>query len=165
MKKEWFCLDVQAAYRDAGCGPREIPKNQYGLGLLSCNSDCKNKVQVVDSELHLRKSKDMEVKSFNPTRVLKVPAASLILVGISNFRVILNIEKQSLCLVFLCVTRLDCVLTQPESTRSSSLVESVATINTSQIAHLLVFHLPDIGTFGFFSLFTRLSLTTSSYFS
>lgn len=64
LKKEWFCLDVQAAHRNAGSDPRDIPKNQYGIGLLPCNSACKSKVQVVDSELHSRKSKVMEVISF-----------------------------------------------------------------------------------------------------
>lgn len=64
LKKEWFCLDVQAAHRNAGSDPRDIPKNQYGIGLLPCNSACKSKVQVVDSELHSRKSKVMEVTSF-----------------------------------------------------------------------------------------------------
>lgn len=64
LKKEWFCQDVQAAHRNAGSDPRDIPKNQYGIGLLPCNSACKSKVQVVDSELHSRKSKVMEVISF-----------------------------------------------------------------------------------------------------
>ncbi|XP_050250780.1 NF-X1-type zinc finger protein NFXL2 [Quercus robur] len=62
LKKEWFCQDVQAAHRNAGSDPRDIPKNQYGIGLLPCNSACKSKVQVVDSELHSRKSKVMEEK-------------------------------------------------------------------------------------------------------
>ncbi|KAL0003377.1 hypothetical protein SO802_017158 [Lithocarpus litseifolius] len=62
LKKEWFCQDVQAAHRNAGSDPRDIPKNQYGIGLLPCNSACKSKVQVVDSELHSRKSKVIEEK-------------------------------------------------------------------------------------------------------
>ncbi|XP_015877400.3 NF-X1-type zinc finger protein NFXL2 isoform X2 [Ziziphus jujuba] len=62
LKKEWLCHDVQAAYRSAGCDPKEVLKSQFGLGLLPCNSDCKSKVQVVDSELHLRKCKAAEVK-------------------------------------------------------------------------------------------------------
>ena len=37
LKKEWFCQDVQAAHRNAGSDPRDIPKNQYGIGLLPCN--------------------------------------------------------------------------------------------------------------------------------
>ncbi|KAG7999105.1 hypothetical protein I3843_01G290000 [Carya illinoinensis] len=62
LKREWLCQDVQAAYRNAGCDPRDIPKNQYGLGLLSCNCDCKSKVEVATSELQLRKSKVVEEK-------------------------------------------------------------------------------------------------------
>lgn len=65
MKKEWLCNDVQAAYRNAGSDPKDISKNHYGLGLIPCNSGCKSKVQVVDSELQLRKSKVSEVKCLN----------------------------------------------------------------------------------------------------
>lgn len=61
-KKEWLCHDVQAAYRSAGSDPKDISKNQYGLGLIPCNSDCKTKIQVVDSELQLRKAKVSKVK-------------------------------------------------------------------------------------------------------
>ncbi|KAH9767107.1 NF-X1-type zinc finger protein NFXL2 [Citrus sinensis] len=57
LKKEWHCLDVQAAYRNIGRDPKDISKNQFGLGLLRCNSDCKSKVQVVDSVLQSRKPK------------------------------------------------------------------------------------------------------------
>lgn len=57
LKKEWHCLDVQAAYRNIGRDPQDISKNQFGLGLLRCNSDCKSKVQVVDSVLQSRKPK------------------------------------------------------------------------------------------------------------
>ena len=65
MKKEWLCHDVQAAYLNTGSNPKDISKNHYGLGLIPCSSGCKSKVQVVDSELQLRKSKVSEVKSFN----------------------------------------------------------------------------------------------------
>ncbi|KAB1217733.1 NF-X1-type zinc finger protein NFXL2 [Morella rubra] len=68
VKKEWLCQDVQAAYRSASCDPRDIPKNQYGLGLLSCNSDCKSKLEVVGSELLLRKSKVVEEKEPDPEK-------------------------------------------------------------------------------------------------
>ena len=37
LKKKWFCQDVQAAHRNAGSDPTDIPKNQYGIGLLPCN--------------------------------------------------------------------------------------------------------------------------------
>ncbi|XVE52495.1 hypothetical protein DITRI_Ditri02bG0126600 [Diplodiscus trichospermus] len=62
LKKEWICQDVQSAYRDTGYDPKDISKNQFGLGLLPCNSDCKSKVQEVDSALQLRKLKGLEKK-------------------------------------------------------------------------------------------------------
>ena len=64
LKKEWICQDVQAAYRDTGYDPKDISKNQFGLGLLPCNSDCKSKIQEVDSALQLHKPKVLEVRSF-----------------------------------------------------------------------------------------------------
>lgn len=57
VKKEWLCQDVQAAYRSAGCDPKDVPKNQYGVGLLHCDFDCKSKVKVPDAELHFRQAK------------------------------------------------------------------------------------------------------------
>ncbi|CAK9171785.1 unnamed protein product, partial [Ilex paraguariensis] len=60
LKKEWLCQDVQAAYRNTGYDPKDISKSNYGLSLLPCNSDCKSKVKVPDSELLLRKSKVVE---------------------------------------------------------------------------------------------------------
>ncbi|GAV90902.1 LOW QUALITY PROTEIN: hypothetical protein CFOL_v3_34302, partial [Cephalotus follicularis] len=62
LKKEWLCQDVQSAHSSAGSDPRDIPKSQFGLGLLPCNSECKSKVKVVDSVLELRKSKTSEEK-------------------------------------------------------------------------------------------------------
>ncbi|KAF5752574.1 putative nuclear transcription factor X-box binding [Tripterygium wilfordii] len=62
LKKEQLCQDVQATYRRAGCDPKDVSKNQFGIGLLPCNSDCKSKVQVVDPELNLRRSKPLEEK-------------------------------------------------------------------------------------------------------
>lgn len=62
LKKEWLCEQVQAAYHNSGRDPKDITKNQFGLGLLSCNSDCKSKIKVDDSDLHLRKSKAPEVR-------------------------------------------------------------------------------------------------------
>jgi len=47
-----------------GCHPKDTPKNQFGIGLIPCNSDCKSKVQVVESELQLRKSRVTEVITF-----------------------------------------------------------------------------------------------------
>lgn len=61
LKKEWLCQDVQAAHVSGGCDPKEIPKNQFGVGLLPCGSDCKSKVKVPDSELHLRQVQPLEV--------------------------------------------------------------------------------------------------------
>lgn len=62
LKKEMPCQEVQAAYHKAGSDPKDISKSHFGLGLLPCNSGCKSKAQVVDQELHLRKSKDLEEK-------------------------------------------------------------------------------------------------------
>ncbi|KAK1570332.1 hypothetical protein Q3G72_000358 [Acer saccharum] len=62
LKKEWICQDVQAAYRKTGCDPKDTSKNQFGLGLLPCNSDCKSKIQVVHAELQARKPKVSEEK-------------------------------------------------------------------------------------------------------
>ncbi|KAG9142176.1 hypothetical protein Leryth_007610 [Lithospermum erythrorhizon] len=62
LKKEWICKDVQAAYRDTGSDPKDVSKNQFGHGLLPCNSDCKSKLKVAETELQLRKSKPSEEK-------------------------------------------------------------------------------------------------------
>lgn len=64
LKKEWLCKDVQAAYRKATRDPKDIPKTQYGHGLLPCGSDCKSKVQAVESELSHRKPEVVGVMSF-----------------------------------------------------------------------------------------------------
>ncbi|EOY17775.1 Sequence-specific DNA binding transcription factor isoform 1 [Theobroma cacao] len=73
LKKEWVCQDVQAAYRDTGRDPNDISKNQFGLGLLPCNSNCKSKKQEVDSSLQLRnpkvlEKKDPEIEKHGPKR-------------------------------------------------------------------------------------------------
>lgn len=70
MKKEWLCHDVQAAYLNVSCDPKDVSKNQFGLGLLPCNSECKSKVKVVDSELQLRKPKVVEVMPFNLRKII-----------------------------------------------------------------------------------------------
>lgn len=61
LKKEWLCQDVQAAYCSSGCDPKEVSKNQFGVGLLPCDSDCKSKVKIPDAELHFRQVKPNEV--------------------------------------------------------------------------------------------------------
>ncbi|CAL5343648.1 unnamed protein product [Camellia sinensis] len=61
LKKEWLCHDVQAAYRSARSDLKDISKNQYGLGLLPCNSGCRSKVKVADTELQHRKSTVLKV--------------------------------------------------------------------------------------------------------
>ncbi|XP_022134192.1 NF-X1-type zinc finger protein NFXL2 [Momordica charantia] len=73
LKKEWLCKDVQAAYRKATRDPKDIPKTQYGYGLLPCGSDCKSKVQAVESELSHRKpevvgAKELDTKKQVPKR-------------------------------------------------------------------------------------------------
>ncbi|XP_052185775.1 NF-X1-type zinc finger protein NFXL2 isoform X2 [Diospyros lotus] len=60
LKKEWLCQDVQAAYCSAGTDLKDISKNQYGMGFLPCNSDCRSKVKVAEPELQHRKSKIVE---------------------------------------------------------------------------------------------------------
>uniref|UniRef100_A0A803M3T6 NF-X1-type domain-containing protein n=1 Tax=Chenopodium quinoa TaxID=63459 RepID=A0A803M3T6_CHEQI len=62
LKKEWLCCDVQTSYRNSGHDLKDIPKTQYGYGLLSCDSSCKSKAQAAESELLQRKSKAPEKK-------------------------------------------------------------------------------------------------------
>ncbi|GAB4831946.1 NF-X1-type zinc finger protein nfxl2 [Ancistrocladus abbreviatus] len=62
LKKVWLCQDVQAAYRKSGSDPKDVPKSQFGVGLLPCNSDCKTKLRVVESELQLRRANVQEMK-------------------------------------------------------------------------------------------------------
>ncbi|KAL6533124.1 NF-X1-type zinc finger protein nfxl2 [Orobanche minor] len=62
LKKEWLCHDVQAAYCDSGCDPKDVPKNQYGIGLLPCGNDCKSKMKAPDAQLHFRQAKPQEDK-------------------------------------------------------------------------------------------------------
>ncbi|KAK9700013.1 hypothetical protein RND81_08G211100 [Saponaria officinalis] len=71
LKKEWQCRDVQLAYRNSGRDSKEIPKTQFGLGLLPCDSSCKSKAQAIESELQLRKPKASEKKE--PETVTHVP--------------------------------------------------------------------------------------------
>lgn len=110
MKKEWLCQDVQAAYHLDGCHPRDIPKNQFGIGLIPCNSDCKSKVQVVESELQLRKSRVTEVqepdidKSVRKRR--KRRERVLESKETSKLQKIISRTKQLLLFVFILVTLL-----------------------------------------------------------
>uniref|UniRef100_A0A0D9UX14 RING-type domain-containing protein n=1 Tax=Leersia perrieri TaxID=77586 RepID=A0A0D9UX14_9ORYZ len=60
LKKEWICQDVLKEYRRSGCDPKQIPKNQYGIGLLACGEDCMKKVRAAESELHLRKTQEIK---------------------------------------------------------------------------------------------------------
>ncbi|OIT38905.1 PREDICTED: NF-X1-type zinc finger protein NFXL2 [Nicotiana attenuata] len=62
LKKELVCKDVQAAYRSNGTDPKDVSRNQYGLGILPCNSDCRSKVKAAEGELQHRKSKAPEEK-------------------------------------------------------------------------------------------------------
>lgn len=62
LKKEWACHQVQATYINNGRDPKDITKNQFGVGLLPCNSECKSKLKVDDPDLHLRKPKAPEKK-------------------------------------------------------------------------------------------------------
>lgn len=58
-----MCHDVQAAYRNSGSDPKDVPKNQYGVGLIPCDDNCKSKVKVPDAELHFRQAKPREVNA------------------------------------------------------------------------------------------------------
>lgn len=58
LKKEWPCQDVQKEYRSAGRDPRDVLRNQFGVGLLPCSLNCPSKVKVVESELQLRKTSE-----------------------------------------------------------------------------------------------------------
>ncbi|KAF6153638.1 hypothetical protein GIB67_027505 [Kingdonia uniflora] len=60
LKKEWVCQDVQAAYRNTSRDPKDISKNQFGVGLLPCDSNCTSKLKTVDPQLQLRKAKVLE---------------------------------------------------------------------------------------------------------
>ena len=66
LKQEWICQDVLKEYRNSGRDPKEVPKSQFGVGLLACGEDCKKKVKVPDPELHLRKSQETKVLNFTP---------------------------------------------------------------------------------------------------
>ena len=61
LKKEWVCQDVLKEYVRSGRDPKEVPKGQYGVGLLACGEDCAKKVKVSDPELHLRKVQERKV--------------------------------------------------------------------------------------------------------
>ncbi|KAL9275955.1 NF-X1-type zinc finger protein NFXL2-like protein [Drosera capensis] len=72
LKKEWLCQDVQTAYSKSGHDPKDMPKNQFGTGLLPCSSDCKSKVPVVESDLQLRKPMNLlEKQPVQETHVSK----------------------------------------------------------------------------------------------
>ncbi|CAH8389750.1 unnamed protein product [Eruca vesicaria subsp. sativa] len=62
LKKEWVCKDVQAAHRATGSDPKEVHKNQFGVGLLPCDSSCKSKQQMAESVLQQRNVKEIEEK-------------------------------------------------------------------------------------------------------
>lgn len=65
LKKEWLCQDVQAAHRATGSDPKEVQKNQFGVGLLPCDSNCKSKLQMAESVLQQRNVKEIEVNRNN----------------------------------------------------------------------------------------------------
>jgi NF-X1-type zinc finger protein NFXL1 len=65
LKQEWICQDVVKEYRNSGRDPKEVPKSQFGAGLLACGEDCKKKLKVQDSELHLRKTQENKVTPLN----------------------------------------------------------------------------------------------------
>ena len=66
LKQEWICQYVLKEYRNSGRDPKEVPKSQFGAGLIACGEDCKKKVKVPDPELHLRKSQETKVLNRTP---------------------------------------------------------------------------------------------------
>ncbi|XP_010543727.1 PREDICTED: NF-X1-type zinc finger protein NFXL2 isoform X2 [Tarenaya hassleriana] len=60
VKKELFCQDVQAMYRDKGSDPKDIPKNRFGIGVLPCNADCMSKIRAAEATLQQRKPKEAD---------------------------------------------------------------------------------------------------------
>jgi len=71
LKQEWICQDVLKKYRNSGRDPKEVPKSQFGVGLLACGEDCKKKVKVPDPELHLRKSQETKSQAVEVANVPK----------------------------------------------------------------------------------------------
>ncbi|KAL0888549.1 hypothetical protein Bca101_012532 [Brassica carinata] len=67
LKKEWLCKDVQAAHRATGSDPKDVKKNQFGVGLLPCDSICKSKLQMAESVLQQRNVKEIEEKEEQPS--------------------------------------------------------------------------------------------------
>ncbi|OIW07741.1 hypothetical protein TanjilG_11899 [Lupinus angustifolius] len=84
LKKEWLCKDVQAAYLRNDCDSSDIPKNQFGAGLIPCNSECKIKVQVAESELQLRKSRVTE-KIISRTKQLLLYVFILVILLVASY--------------------------------------------------------------------------------
>ncbi|XP_057523198.1 NF-X1-type zinc finger protein NFXL2 isoform X2 [Amaranthus tricolor] len=62
LKKEWLCHDVQTTYRESGRESKDIPKTQFGIGLLPCDLNCKSKADAIESEVLQRKQKPPEKK-------------------------------------------------------------------------------------------------------
>ncbi|MQL88742.1 hypothetical protein Taro_021316 [Colocasia esculenta] len=71
LRKEWVCQDAQDALCNMGRDPKDIPRSQFGLGILPCNSDCASKLKIVESELLPRKPKVTEEKITNDDHVPK----------------------------------------------------------------------------------------------
>ncbi|XP_019449867.1 PREDICTED: NF-X1-type zinc finger protein NFXL2 [Lupinus angustifolius] len=107
LKKEWLCKDVQAAYLRNDCDSSDIPKNQFGAGLIPCNSECKIKVQVAESELQLRKSRVTEVKEPDNEKLVpkrrKRRERVLESTETSKLQKIISRTKQLLLYVFILV--------------------------------------------------------------
>ncbi|GJN05733.1 hypothetical protein PR202_ga23394 [Eleusine coracana subsp. coracana] len=73
LKQEWICQDVLKEYRKSGRDPKEVPKNQYGVGLLACGENCIKKIKATDSELHLRKSLENKVQDITVITLFLAP--------------------------------------------------------------------------------------------
>lgn len=106
LKKEWICQDVLKEYRQSGRDPKQIPKNQYAVGLLACGEDCVKKVKAADSELHLRKIQEIKtpaVEVENVPKRRKRRNRGQESVESSKFQEIKAVALKFLLVIFLCI--------------------------------------------------------------
>lgn len=73
LKKEWVCMDVQAAHLKSNHSLKAVTKSMFGLGLLPCDKECKKLLEqkVVHSELQQRKQVLAEDKVDQPVTATK----------------------------------------------------------------------------------------------
>ncbi|CAA6654762.1 unnamed protein product [Spirodela intermedia] len=71
LREEWVCRTVQDALRGSGQDPKDVPRSQFGLRILQCNSDCASKVKTIEPELLPRRSKMAESSAAGEDHVRK----------------------------------------------------------------------------------------------